>query len=138
MNHMHHNDGCDRHPDHSCDSCGIDRIEHALHRLEILMASATEQLTSANNKVDSLTFQLTDFVNDVRQALTTINADQLSPTAQAQLDQLLSKTDAMATSIAQGDLTVDPTGSTPSSAPVDQPTGDVPVSGDQGEQQQQG
>jgi hypothetical protein len=132
--HGHHEERDHRVPDTNCQRCDNDRILAVLYRLEIMMASATEQLTTANNKVDALTFQLTDFVNDVRQALTTINADQLSPTAQAQLDQLLSKTDAMATSIAQGDLEVDPTGATPSTdggvAPVD--------TGDQGDSQPQG
>jgi hypothetical protein len=98
-----------------CPWCALKRIEVKINLLEILMVNATDQLTSANSKVDALTFQLTDFVNDVRQALTAINADTLSPTAQAQMDQLLGKTDALATQLANADLEVDPTSSTPAS-----------------------
>jgi peptidoglycan hydrolase CwlO-like protein len=101
-----------------------------LTRMETAMAKATEQLTDLNNKFDGLQFQFTDFVNDVRAALVAINADTLSPTAQAQLDQLMSKTDALASQLASADTEVgDADGSDTPAAPVDpsQPAPEQPV-----------
>lgn len=109
-----------------CPHCWAKDVRRTLHRLEIEMAKATEQLTALNAKFDGLQFQFTDFVNDVRQALTAINADTLSPTAQAQLDQLMSKTDALAVQLASADAEVgDADGS--DTPVVEEPTEEVPV-----------
>lgn len=104
-----------------CPHCWMRDRGAQLNRMEILMAKATEQLTAMNTKVDALTFQLTDYVNDVRQALVAINADQLSGTAQSQLDQLLRKTDALSNQLTGADAEVDPDNTTPSQPPADQP-----------------
>ena len=42
------------------------RIEARLTQMEILMVKATEQLKDANNRVEALTHQFTDFAADVR------------------------------------------------------------------------
>jgi uncharacterized coiled-coil protein SlyX len=81
-----------------------------LIRLETLMATATEQLTAVNAKVD-------DLIADVKAALTVINQDKLSDTAQAEIDGLTAKLDAFDTEIGDADGSdttppVDPNGPT--------------------------
>ncbi len=89
------------------------RILSALHRLEHQMATATEQLTTLNTKVDTL-------ITDVRAALKVINNDTLSDTAQAELDGLSAKLDAFDTEVGH------PAGSDTPTVPVDPGT---PVDG---------
>lgn len=96
-----------------------------LKRMEKQMAKATEQLTALNNKFDGLQFQFTDFVNDVRAALVAINADTLSATAQAQLDQLLAKTDALSNQLRSADTEVGDADS--SDVPPVEPGDDTPT-----------
>lgn len=57
----------------------------------------------ADDRAERLNFTLADYVNDVRQALTAINADNLNPTSQSQLDQLMRKTDALTGVLARGE-----------------------------------
>lgn len=59
---------------------------------------------ATDERADRLNFTLTDYANDVRQAMTAINADQnLSGTSRSQLEQLLRKTDAIAVALANGE-----------------------------------
>ncbi len=68
-----------------------------LHRLECLMATATEQLNELSTKVD-------DLIADVRAALEVINNDDdLSADAQAALDGLNAKIDAFDTEVGDAD-----------------------------------
>ena len=81
-----------------------DRIRRFLgiNHLEELMASATEQLTALSTKVD-------DLINDVRAALQVINQDDLSETAQAELDRLAAKVEAFDTEVGDADGSDTPT-----------------------------
>jgi hypothetical protein len=71
---------------------GTDRTHH----LEVLMATATEQLTVLSSRFD-------DFASDVRAALAVINDDQLSPQAQEALDGLSAKLSALDTEVGDAD-----------------------------------
>jgi outer membrane murein-binding lipoprotein Lpp len=67
-----------------------------LYRLEKRMATATEQLTALSTKVD-------DLISDVRAALATIGADNLSDEAQAALDGLSQKVAAFDQEVGDAD-----------------------------------
>jgi len=75
---------------------GLDTLHDHLHRLETLMATATEQLAALSTKVD-------DLIADVRAALAVINQDDLSDTAQAELDRLSAKVAAFDTEVGDAD-----------------------------------
>jgi uncharacterized protein with PIN domain len=78
------------------------RILSALHRMENSMATATEQLTTLNSKVD-------DLIGDVRAALAVINNDELSEPAQAALDSLTAKVEAFDGEVGDADGSDTPT-----------------------------
>lgn len=88
----------------------LSRLSYRTHVLEVLMATATEQLTALSTKVD-------DLISDVRAALATIDGDELSPEAQAALDALTAKVDAFDAEVGDAD------GSDTPAQPAE-PTGD--------------
>lgn len=75
---------------------GVHDILTHLHRMEKLMATATEQLNNLSSKVD-------DLISDVRAALATINNDDLSAEAQTALDGLTAKIDAFDAEVGDAD-----------------------------------
>lgn len=70
-------------------------VGYAIYRLERIM-TATQQLTDLTSKVD-------DLIADVRAALATIGQDELSPDAQAALDNLNAKVAAFDSEVGDAD-----------------------------------
>ena len=101
------------------------KLKTEVRKMGRAMATATEQLTALTAKVD-------DLVADVRAALAVINGDTLSTEAQAALDALVTKVDALDTEV--GDLDgsdTPPEEPLVDEAPVEEPTepapGEAPV-----------
>lgn len=87
----------------------LHRLDHRIHHLEALMATATQQLADLSAKVD-------DLIADVRAALATINGDELSDEAQAALDGLSAKVAAFDTEVGDADGSDTPVEPTPDDA----------------------
>lgn len=116
-------DGC-RH----CTPCALERIESALSRLEIGMATAKEQIDQLSTKVDGLSSVTADVAQDFQAFKAAMEAERenLTPDGQAALDAANAKIEAARAQLADLDVAVgDADGSDAPAEEPESPSGDI-------------
>jgi hypothetical protein len=96
-------DGC-RH----CVPCSLERIEAATQRMESLMATQAEQISTLSGRVDGLTSIVGDVAADFKAFRDAVEADRenLSPSGQAALDAANTSLDTLQARVAELDVEV--------------------------------